>query len=169
MANGVVALACQDGACVATQCAATYKLCSEGCESRTDPKFGCDRPACDPCVLTNTTAALCDAFGRCEVGTCVTGYSDCNLEPLDGCEVFVREDVANCGRCGNACPTVPNAEVACGAGSCSIRRCTSASFKNCDNRTDNGCETNVRESALHCGNCNAPCEATQTCVDGLCQ
>ncbi len=44
---------------------------------------------------------------------CSLHFADCNAEPQDGCEVDLRSDAANCGRCGHGCQ----------GGLCELARC----------------------------------------------
>ena len=44
------------------------------------------------------------AAGKCGLGACVQGFTDCNNNLNDGCEVDLRSNAKNCGACGNACP-----------------------------------------------------------------
>jgi len=39
-------------------------------------------------------------------------------------------------------------------------------FEDCDQAPQNGCETNIFEDELHCGECNSPCGGN--CVGGFC-
>jgi alpha-tubulin suppressor-like RCC1 family protein len=88
----------------------------------------CARTVCgDVCVDTQTDARHCGACGRgcsvangdagCVAGACVAaacnaGFADCDANAANGCEVDVRGDVNNCGRCGQRCA------IACAAGAC---------------------------------------------------
>jgi len=44
----------------------------------------------------------------------------------------------------------------------------SAPRLNCDNNAANGCEADTSTSAAHCGRCNNPCNAGDTCSGGRC-
>jgi hypothetical protein len=35
--------------------------------------------------------------------TCKQGFADCDANPVNGCEVNLTTDPANCGTCGKAC------------------------------------------------------------------
>lgn len=58
----------------------------------------------------------------------------------------------------------------CAAGVCSLT-CTTG-FGNCDMNPANGCETDLRTSAMHCGACGNACPSgpsgTSTCTGGTC-
>ncbi len=85
-------------------CSAGYSNCdgnaSNGCESRLaeDPN-NCSRCG-NRCVVSNATAAC--LFGACIVGTCNSGWGNCNLL-AEGCETNLNTDRTSCGRCGRVC------------------------------------------------------------------
>jgi hypothetical protein len=55
------------------------------------------------CNLANATAACMG--GTCRIGTCTTGFADCDGNPANGCETNTQTDAANCSRCGALCAT----------------------------------------------------------------
>ncbi len=65
-----------------------------------------------PCPSRPNAVPHCNS-GNCTY-TCVTGYLDCNGNPVDGCEVNITTDADNCGGCGLVCPTGMN----CLSGTC---------------------------------------------------
>ena len=78
------------------------------------------------CHLANAVATCMDH--HCKVDHCTdsTVWDDCNTDPLDGCEAFLKADPANCGKCGIACDAgqldSPECEIqACNGGSCGKR------------------------------------------------
>jgi len=80
--------------------------------------FGDDANNCGGCGLVCPvgqpgTIAQCNA-GTCELG-CGPGRAACDgaANDIDGCEVNLRSDDANCGSCGNVCPLSD-----CGSGVC---------------------------------------------------
>ena len=72
--------------------------------------------------------------------------------------------VDSCGVCGRTCNTVGEA---CVGGSCVAAACA-AGFGNCDAMAADGCETDLRSSAAHCGTCDRNCGGT-ACVEGVCE
>jgi len=75
-------------------------------------------------------------------------------------------DVANCGTCGHACPAT-GANVAgakCTTGACGFM--CNPSFDDCDGAANNGCETNLTNTASHCGSCANNCPSTGNNVTG---
>ncbi|MGC4091216.1 MAG: M91 family zinc metallopeptidase [Polyangiaceae bacterium] len=69
-----------------------------------------------------------------------------------------KSDSANCGQCGEVCPS----GTACAAGRCDcaepMRRCGSG--EQC---------TDVSSDPLNCGDCGIICASGQRCVDGVCK
>lgn len=80
-------------------------------------------------------------------------------------------DIINCGGCGNACPSRPNAPARCSGGSCTLVCHTG--YLNCDGNLTNGCETTPATDALNCGACGRVCPSypntsPSMCVAGTC-
>jgi hypothetical protein len=164
----------------------TGGVCIPGCNARRGCSVG--ETCCNSqCVDTATDDAHCGACGRpcappnaaarcaggaCSIRACVTGYADCNGQLADGCEADLPRDSANCGRCGNACPTLPHAAtVACVMGRCGFA--CDAAFGDCDGMAANGCETDLRASVEHCNACGNRCVprpngAAAQCVASAC-
>jgi len=123
------------------------------------------------CRLPHVATARCMG-GRCGVGTCEVGWSDCNGDAADGCEVETGgADPLNCGGCGVVCAP-PNAQGVCVAGRCTLGPCAPA-WQNCDNMEANGCESNTVTDDAHCGACSAvgasrQCPRGQVCAQGTC-
>ncbi len=159
------------GACAVKTCDTGYADCNgnplDGCETdlQTDPTNcgGCGTN----CVEPNATAA-CTA-GKCGVGTCNSGYEDCNTDPVDGCETNTNSDPTACGSCTKDC-TQTAGDWVCTNGACKVNTCP-AGKGDCDGNSGNGCETDVNTSLLNCGFCGNPCNlphATATCNAGTC-
>jgi hypothetical protein len=140
---------------------------SDGCESALRDLMNCG--SCGvPCARPRGLVS-CET-GVCALLACDAGARDCNGLPDDGCESDLR-DLENCGGCGIAC-LLPHATASCGSGACTIVSCA-AGFDNCDARQENGCEVDVRVSAMHCGSCStacptAPAHAASECADSRC-
>jgi hypothetical protein len=136
-------------------------------------KAGCnpgDRITCytgagDPGPGCATGVRICNAQG--------TGFGPCTGELVPNCNgacLNFQADVANCGSCGNACPTGANASASCTSGACGFA--CNAGFGNCDNNAGNGCEVNTSTNVSHCGACNnacpSPANAIAGCTAGTC-
>ena len=98
-------------------------------------------------------------------GGCPTGYADCDSDPND-CETALNL-LTSCGSCTTVCdPTFGN--VVCNPQSltCQVISC-STGRADCDSNANNGCETDTKTSATHCGTCGQSCQGS-TCSNGFC-
>lgn len=117
---------------------------------------------------TGLHASFACTAGRCALRNCLDGWSNCDGDPANGCEVNTVADLSNCGMCGRACPPAdparPSVGPVCAGGVCN-RRCV-AGFANCDGTLDNGCE--ALDSTPNCGACGVRCDPSRSCtpVDG---
>lgn len=156
-----------DGRCVAESCVSRYKVCDETCVSVTSPTYGCNAIGCEPCALPYATST-CSAIGVCAIAACDNRRGNCDRDDRNGCETNLNEDVLHCGECNRACTPLANAEVTCGNANCVVRYCNPG-WGDCDKVQSNGCEVDLRTSLAHCGACQKPCAAGQTCVAGACE
>jgi hypothetical protein len=143
---------CDAGSCAIT-CDVGYGNCDPqagGCEANltTDPN-NCN--ACGNACPTPANAAPGCAGGTCGIGSCDTGWADCDALVDDGCEVNVAADVSNCGACGTVC-AAPNASPECAAGNCAIQACT-AGWMDYDGAFADGCECKTPTTS---GTCSSP-------------
>ena len=163
---------CVMGRCDFTgACLAGRANCSgnpdDGCEAtvNTAARCGSCTNACrDPAP---TCAAMPTAPGgyACSSGCPVAGQQRCGGVCID-----TTSDPRNCGACGTVCPAVGGAPASCVMGRCSFT--CPVNTGDCDGNTANGCETNLRSSAMHCGMCGnactAPAGSTAFCSLGVC-
>jgi hypothetical protein len=117
-----------------------------------DPSTGCeinlnvDTNNCGTCMHQ---CNLANAFNACVGGHCdivfcnPPNFSDCNMDPMDGCEIDLTTDPSNCGACMNACPFGPHSTAICtptpGGGMCGIA--CDPGYVDCDLNPATGCET----------------------------
>jgi hypothetical protein len=83
--------------------------------------------------------------------------------------VNLATDAANCGACGNRCPTPANASASCVGGACG--GVCAPGFGDCNANLGDGCETNTATSVTSCGGCGracAPANAAGSCAAGVC-
>ena len=130
--------------CIAGKCTAPSSTCSAD-----ELVCGGDGGAADGgatyCANTQVDISNCGACGavcgsthatpECLKGkcteVCATGYSNCDNNAANGCEVQTATDVNNCGTCGNACA----AGIPCSQGVCQYPECTTALPYNADGFT----------------------------------
>lgn len=162
-ASQCCSLSCSGGTCVAPSC-------SDGMQNGLETGVDCGGP-CSPCPIGGgcSTTNDCAANGQCLGGQCVcsAGYSDCNANPYDGCEVNVASDPNNCGGCNLQC-SFQNASATCSASQCQIGSC-SPGYANCNNVTADGCEVGTQFDGNNCGSCGNVCPMPTTCVASICQ
>jgi hypothetical protein len=158
------------GACTAGLC--TVGSCNPGwgdCDR--DPSNGCEAPLNTPancggcgraCVLPNATSTCMGGpTGTCALISCNAGFSNCDREPSNGCEVNTAYDAANCSTCGNRCTaTVPNGHPACLGGTCGTA--CNIGYGDCNGSGVDGCETNLMSSS-NCGACGRICARGTVC------
>jgi hypothetical protein len=169
IANG--APACAAGLCTVASCNAGFQDCDmnpkNGCEvnTQTDPN-NCN--ACGThCTIPNGVAGC--AGGACTVGTCATGFTDCDGVVSNGCETNTAGDPNNCGACGKVC-NLANATAACTSGTCTVAACNQG-FTDCDHAPGNGCEVNTGADPQNCGTCGHQCSVfngSPGCTTGSC-
>jgi hypothetical protein len=159
-------------------------LCQGGmCTFTCDPGFAdCDLNPANGCeVDTNTSVTNCGGCGMmcgnangtpaCTAGhctiTCFAGFADCDMNPLNGCEVNTQTSPFNCGSCGNACAAIANGNPGCSGGTCHAS--CNAGFADCDMVYANGCEVNTTNSNTNCGSCGHVCSGgTPNCLNSVC-
>jgi hypothetical protein len=149
----------------AAGCTPAQKGCNNTCVSKEDPSVGCGAETCSPCPAAGPNAAASCKAGACSVA-CNTGFSDCDNNPANGCEVTSATDIANCGACGKNCG-VANTET---KSKCENSKCVFAckpGFGHCGPDNDTGCETDLKVTANHCGACGHSCLGGE-CKDGKC-
>lgn len=151
---------CSGGAC-GSICAPTETMCPSGCVDTRTSVGNCG--SCGTVCSFANAAATC-ASSACALGTCNTGFDNCNSTVSDGCEAPLNT-TTNCGRCGNRC-SFANATATCTASACALGTCSS-SWGNCDGLSTNGCETFLSNDRNNCGVCGRVC-ASYTCSGSSC-
>jgi hypothetical protein len=98
---------CTAGACGFT-CLAGFADCdgnaANGCEVNTNTSAAHCGRCRNACTAGANSTAAC-VTGACTIGSCATGFANCDNTAANGCEVDIRTNNANCGRCGTMCPT----------------------------------------------------------------
>ena len=86
---------------------------------------------CGTCSLANAFSQ-CNSNSLCEISSCNSGYSNCDRNEANGCEIQLGTN-SNCGLCGNVCST---------GYACSNNICVS-STPTCFDGIKNGAETGI--------------------------
>ena len=162
---------CAAGRC-GYECSPGYGDCDGEAANGCEADLRADRDHCGTCSTRCSAGA--GAAASCSMGACASrcgaGLADCDADPANGCEANLQTSVAHCGACGARCAP-PNATGACTAGACAVGSCA-AGFADCDGDAANGCETDTRSNALHCGTCSTECRfegAGARCSAGVCE
>ncbi|MBL8680772.1 MAG: hypothetical protein JNK05_16455 [Myxococcales bacterium] len=157
---------CTAGRCQ-SNCAAGYGDCdanpANGCEAQLSSNAAHCGACGRPCSFPNATASC--VGGACVLGTCNSGFANCDGNPANGCETNTQTSADNCGGCGRVC-ALANAMAACSAGACVLGPCV-PNFGNCDGIPANGCEQSLR-TLFHCGECGQFCGDLPCGTEGRC-
>ncbi|MDB4938903.1 MAG: hypothetical protein JWP87_5875 [Labilithrix sp.] len=147
-------------------CDATQKTCGGTCVSKDAPLTGCATDSCSPCPPTTNGDPACKA-GACSF-VCTNGFTDCDGNPANGCEVNTASDVASCGKCGDACGTANTLT----APKCVANKCVftcKKDFAHCGGpMMDTGCDTDLANDMNNCGQCGHSCLGGK-CTGGKCE
>ncbi len=164
--NLCVGAACVAGCNASSRCPAGQTCCAGACIDPQSNLAHCGM--CDHRCALDHAAPVC-RNATCAVMSCTLPFGDCDALPANGCETDTTTAVAHCGACGRACEARPHATASCAASACEYA--CEEGFADCDGATANGCETDTRTSATHCGACSNRCAlpgATAGCVGGAC-
>lgn len=131
--------------------------------------------SCSPCTPgrrckenQDCVGEVCGLDRRCAV-VCVEGRADCDLNTENGCEVNLKTDPDNCGKCGHEC-ALAHAVPDCSGGECVIASCSDG-YLDCNGDPEDGCEINGNTDINNCGACGNVCPALRgsaRCVKGEC-
>ncbi|HEY4106710.1 MAG TPA: hypothetical protein VGM44_22575, partial [Polyangiaceae bacterium] len=160
---------CLNNQCIAGIC--QDASCTDSALSGSETDVDCGGGACTGC----SAGLRCVINRDCASGVCLTGacaQASCSDKVLNQDETDV-----DCG--GSSCPAcVPGQHCKlptdCAGGDCTGGLCTLTCLDgkgNCDGDASNGCETNLKTDADHCGACETPCSlphATAACTGGSC-
>ena len=133
-----------------------------------EPQCTCSPPGSGWSVLGNDCNEEKSAIHPGSVEACNETDDNCDGEVDEGFDL--TSDAKNCGQCGYLCQP-NNASGKCENSACTIDQCL-AGYDNCNDKDDDGCETNVLQDASNCGQCNKVCNlphATAVCIAGQCE
>jgi hypothetical protein len=165
---------CDAGVCCPVICKDGYKdcngECADGCELKvaTETCDGQDND-CDG-VVDDVPLADCPAPGSCANGICLCDTSNPSLKKCDGLCTNIKEDIDNCGACGNKCADlgVPNVlTYECVDGKCVIGQCKPP-YYDANQDIFDGCECQKTSVLEQCDMLDNNCDGiidgqTQTC------
>jgi hypothetical protein len=156
---------CVNGACEAECVNPDRKDCNGRIED------GCETEILKDPTNCGTCGNECAPGARCRDGMCgcPPGMVDCN-----GTCVDTSSNDRHCGACNNRCtppdePPPPNMEYGCSGGQCGRLRCVvdwDATWRDCNNDLEDGCEVDVgypKLDPLNCGACGVECAPGQLC------
>lgn len=148
------------GICDNNQCKYNFKTI--------DCKYGCENGRCKDCTPDcknkqcgddgcGGSCGSCGDYAYCSnySCSCYQPYGNCDNDWSNGCEIDLKNDVKNCGGCGNKCKEVSNATIKCEEMVCKIDSCINF-YGDCDKKYDNGCETQLT-TIYNCGDCGNDC------------
>jgi hypothetical protein len=125
----------------------------ENCNGLTD-----EGTVCGPGMIpTNATAIMCGGVSMCLVSTCRPDYADCDRLLSNGCEVYLRDNPRNCGRCGASCPSGQTC-----VGTTCTSRCPAG-----ESLCGTAC-VDLTSDNTNCGRCGFRCTTTRECVNRQC-
>ncbi|NUP08596.1 MAG: hypothetical protein HOW73_21315 [Polyangiaceae bacterium] len=104
-----------------------------------------------------------------EESGCSPGTGACDADPTNGCETNTDTSNEHCGGCNAPCAP-DGGEGICVDGQCTLGTCDPF-MDNCDFMDDNGCEVNLLNDPVHCGDCGNDCNKANTssfCNGGNC-
>ncbi len=167
-ADGGVDAGAAPGYACTDRCGAGMAICAgTACANLRTDVANCGR--CGMSCPGRANASPACTAGACAI-VCLGGYGDCDGDPSNGCETNTNTTAANCGTCGHACATRPNATPVCALGGC-VYVCIPG-FADCDGVASNGCEVNLATDTANCGTCAHTCptgaHATATCAGMVC-
>jgi MYXO-CTERM domain-containing protein len=165
---------CIDSICTMGECETGWGDCNssdtDGCES----EIASDPNHCGACGNQCNMPHVIDSYcykGVCCIGTCETGWVDCDSIPGNGCEADLDGDTNNCGTCGHVCD-YDHATPECNSGSCQMGACESG-YGDCNTSDTDGCEADIWGDPDNCGDCTTVCgpysHAMAFCAAGTCR
>jgi hypothetical protein len=164
---------CETGRCSYGSCVGEFLDCdgdrTNGCETDpwADPAHcgGCGH-ACSDSPPPNAAAYGC-VDGVCQAEVCRSAFGDCDGDAQNGCETSLRT-LERCGGCDLTCHPENVVGETCVDGTCRWAACEEP-WGDCDGELANGCETDLRGDAAHCGLCGHGCGVDEWCEAGSCQ
>ncbi|MFO0685636.1 MAG: MopE-related protein [Sandaracinus sp.] len=186
--DGFVAAACCNGALCGDDCddalASVHPGATEACNGRDDDCDGAvdesvqraffpdadhdgfgDRDAVPTFACTPPAGAIENALDCDDTRASVSPARAeiCNGVD-DDCSGVPDEDPDAAFACTASFGSPPHTVFGCSTGSCTIASCTMP-YGDCDGDRSNGCESDLANDPLHCGDCGVACGAGGACFD----
>ncbi len=158
--------------CAMGSCLPGFDDCDQASHNGCETGITQDPSNCGVCG--NVCPQVINGTTQCAAGSCILQcdflFQNCDNDIQNGCEVDVRDDVTNCGTCGNVCMPFANAASVCNFGSCQMS--CNESFMDCDGSIGTGCEIDIHNDPKNCGGCEKQCigaaNADAACEQGGC-
>jgi hypothetical protein len=157
-----------------------------------DVKDGCETSVTSDVKNCGGCGMVCPPVAHATVGcvnavcgliSCQQGWSDCDGNAKNGCEVQTNSDIKNCGKCGAACGmgqvcinssctcancNINNAKTKCVNNACVFDQCL-PNFGDCNNNLNDGCEADLTSDNNNCSACGNACpNNAPNCQNGVC-
>lgn len=114
---------CSRGMCGIASCNMGFGNCDMNAANGCEAVFESSTMHCGQCgnsCASRPNAAPTCASGMCGLGTCNTGFANCDMNDANGCETNTDFSIMHCGRCGMVCPGGANGGPACMMGMCTL-------------------------------------------------
>jgi hypothetical protein len=162
------AATCSAGSCASeVTCDAGWGRCDLAQPHSCDTRLDSDPMNCGTCGNVCVTSGPGARGTACKGGRCLCGDGPA-CGPSQVCcgsgsgavcadlseGSMSQAGITNCGACGNSCPAVPNADVACVAGSC--KNSCRPGWTSCGG---SGCTVRLDNDPMNCGACGNVCPA----------
>ncbi len=158
----VMTATCSGGACGISACQPGYGNCTvaPGCETPVNTVQNCGSCGNACAMLANTQTTSCDAASSsCKVGSCKTGFGNCDLLDSTGCETTLTGNIDHCNACNVACAlnmgVTGHGSLSCDVAGCGMACATG--FGDCDHDYKTGCETDLASNTANCNACGNVC------------
>ena len=145
---------CEAGVCT-SPCPTGQTKCGTKCVDTTSDSSNCG--ACDK---------PCPTGQACVASACAVSCDLPKIKCTDKC-VDPGFDADNCGGCGKKCASGPKSTPACSSSACLL--ICDTGYGNCNDKSDDGCESDFATDAKNCGGCGKACATTETCSAGACK
>lgn len=168
--SGAANAICASGSCTASSCNTPFLTCRPGPTTSCETNISNDVSNCGGCGMVcsdvDNGTRSCKS-NNCAIGSCNSGYDDCDSMLSNGCESVTVSNPAHCGSC-TPCPGYVHngvtANIGCNVSTCSFS-CRGDHY-DINNNPSDGCEVTDGDPALHTPGSPAGDRGSKSCVDG---